>query len=69
MTDLEKIALIKAGISTRHNYYKRVKELKEKPLNHIENETGYSRHFIVKCRQIAGWKRRKNGNAIRLEQP
>lgn len=61
MTDLEKIALIKAGISTRHNDYKRVKEIKEKPLIYIENETGYSRHFITKCRKIAGWKRRKNG--------
>lgn len=61
MTDREKIALIKHGISARHEDYNRVKELKEKPLNHIETETGYSRHFITKCRKIAGWERRKNG--------
>ena len=60
MTDHEKIALISAGISARHEDYQRVKEIKEKPLNHIEIQTGYSRHFITKCRKIAGWKRRKN---------
>ena len=61
MTDHEKTALILAGISTRHEDYKRVKEIKDKPLNHIEIQTGYSRHFITKCRKIAGWTRRKNG--------
>lgn len=60
MTPAERIALIKHGISTRHEDYKRVKEIKEKPLNHIENETGYTRHFITKCRKIAGWGRRKS---------
>ena len=60
MTENKKIALISHGISTRHEHYQRVKELKEKPLNHIEIETGYSRHFITQCRKIAGWKRRQN---------
>jgi len=60
MTENEKIALVKAGISARHNDYQRVKEIQNKPLNHIETETGYTRHFITKCREIAGWTRRKN---------
>jgi len=60
MTYHEKIALIKHGISARHNDYKRVKEMKDKPLYHIEIQTGYTRHFITKCRKIAGWTRRKN---------
>lgn len=61
MTDHEKTALVKAGISTRHEDYQRVKEIKDKPLYHIEIQTGYSRYFITKCRKIAGWERRKNG--------
>lgn len=61
MTPTEKPALISHGISTRHEDYNRVKEIKEKPLNHIEIQTGYTRHFITQCRKIAGWERRKNG--------
>ena len=55
----EKIALIKAGISHRHEDYKRVKAMQNEPLCRIEIETGYSKHFITKCRKIAGWTRRK----------
>lgn len=61
MTQTEKIALIAHGISSRAEQYERVKEIQNKPLNHIEIQTGYSRHFITKCRKIAGWERRKNG--------
>ena len=59
MTEYEKIALIAHGISSRVEHYERVKELQNKPLRHIETETGYSLHFITKCRKIAGWTRRK----------
>ena len=59
MESSEKIALIKAGISARHEDYKRVKELKNLPLFDIEIQTGYTRHFITTCRKIAGWTRRE----------
>jgi hypothetical protein len=61
MTPAEKIALIAHGISTRVEHYERVKEIANQPISHIEIQTGYSRHFITKCRKIAGWERRKNG--------
>ena len=60
MTSAEKIALVKAGISSRYADYRRVRELQYRSLRVIEIETGYSRHFITQCRKIAGWKRRKN---------
>lgn len=56
----EKIALIKAGISHRHEDYERVKAMANEPLCRIEIETGFSQYFITKCRKIAGWTRRKN---------
>lgn len=56
----EKIAIIKAGISHRHEDYERVKAMANEPLRRIEGETGFSIHFITKCRKIAGWTRRKN---------
>ena len=60
MTEKEKIALILAGISHRHEQYQTVKSMSEKTISDIRAETEFSKHFITTCRQISGWKRRKN---------
>jgi len=54
MTEAEKIELIKAGISHRHEHYLQVKQLPDLPLKHISNRTGFSVHFVKQCREIAG---------------
>lgn len=59
MSQKEKNALILAGISDRHSDYQKVKEMLNQTLRSIEAETGFSRHFITKCRKIAGWTRRE----------
>ena len=59
MTDHEKINLVLCGISARANDYIMVKQMQFLPLRSIQNETGFSIHFITTCRKIAGWKSKK----------
>lgn len=59
MTETEKIALIKSGISHRHEHYLQVRDMPDLPLKTIATRTGFSVHFIKQCREIAGLKRRK----------
>ena len=59
MTDNEKLNLVLSGISARANDYLKVKQMRLLPLRSIQNETGFSIHFITTCRKIAGWKNKK----------
>lgn len=59
MTQPERIALIKAGISYRHHDYFRVIELHPATIHQIRMQTGFSVAFITKCREIAGIKKKK----------
>jgi len=58
MSSEEKISLIKAGISYRHNDYLRVVELHPATIHQIRMQTGFSVAFITKCREIAGLKKK-----------
>ncbi len=60
MTDNEKLNLVLSGISARANDYLKVKQMRLMTLRSIQNETGFSIHFITTCRKVAGWKRTKN---------
>lgn len=58
MTQPERIALIKAGISWRYQDYQKVIKLHPATIHDIRAETGFSVYFITKCREIAGLKKR-----------
>jgi len=59
MTDTERKSLILAGISARYQDYKQVKKMSDLTIREIQAQTNYTGYFIAKCREIAGWQRKK----------